>query len=458
MKFPVVELIDRYAIAQVKFENLNGINADEVEFYRKQLEEEYNLESVQGLISGLVGLHKQIWAVEDDFKKLKIDNQPLEEIGRRALFVRDLNNSRVAFKNQIAERLGSCIKEHKNYAGQRSVTFSDFYNVYDYSDKPYTIHYLDYSTDLDQSDPNFQYKYIEYLQHSKDIKPNDVVIISNPYVCGNFQEPLIDYLNWWYNNNPNPFVMLSSRWNIPRNVRFPVYTDMFHEHATQWWLKDYRSPVRTHRNYTVSYTSTKDYVERRYLYNKIKQLVPGAFTSYSCLHSDLNRHPQEYTAEFIEQIGPVIEQTAVLGATEDFINMPHDIHNNSYASVILDTLYGGSHPEVFFSEKVFNAIAHQQLFFYGGSAGSIERLRQAGYHVFEEIIDLSYDQISNDQERVIAFTNSVLKFASRPERAIQQDYMAMFDKIQQNLETFNNKKFSDKIDRAIALAFERRQK
>ena len=458
MKFPVVELVDRYAIAQVKFENLNGTNADEVEFYRKQLEEEYNLESVQALIIGLVALHKQIWAVEDDFKKLKIDNQPLEEIGRRALFVRDLNNSRVAFKNQIAQRLGSCIKEHKNYAGQRSVTFPDFHNVYDYSDKPYTIHYLDYSTDLDQGDPNFQYKYIEYLQHSKDIKPDDVIIINNPYVAGNFQTPLVDYLNWWYNNNPTPFVMLSSRWNIPATVRFPVYTDMFQEHSTQWWLKDYRSPVRPHRNYTISYTSTKDYVERRYLYNKIKQVVHSAFTSYSCLHSDLNRQTHQYTAEFIEQIGPVIEQTAVLGATADFNNMPHDIHNNSYASVILDTLYGGSHPEVFFSEKVFNAIAHQQLFFYGGSAGSIEHLRQAGYHVFEEIIDLSYDQISNDQERVIAFTNSVLKFANRPIQEVQRDYMSMFDKIQENLQTFNNKKFSAKIDQAIALAFERRQK
>lgn len=467
MKFPVVELIDRYAISQVKFKKLNGINADEVEFYKQQLESEYDLEKVQSLIEGLVSVHSDIWGMEDDFKKVRLDGVPMDEIGRRALAIRDLNNTRIAFKNQIAERLGDCVLEHKSYAGQKSITFPDFYNTYDYSDRDFNIIYLDYSHDYDDgTNPDFEYKYIKHLQNTKGLRDTDVIILNNPYNFSFLQSPLVAYLNWFYENHPNPLVYITSTQTVPSNVKFPVYTDLFHEHATQFGMKDYVAPVKMERHKKVMYTSSKDYPARRHLYKMLHEHHAGeANLAYSALatnydwdnyDSPMNQEINTlYSREFINNVRdmPYIP-TPVLGETVDFHNLPHKYYNETYLNVVMDTLYGGTHPVVFYSEKVFNAIAHRQLFLYAGTARSLRVLREAGYHVFEEIFDLNYDDIGDDEQRTIEFTNSVRKFINRPISDIQRDYATVFHKIEENYQRYQRSVFSDKIDRAVQLALE----
>ena len=51
--------------------------------------------------------------MENDFKQAKIDSVPLEEIGRRALHIRDLGYQRVELKNTLAELLGDPVREIK---------------------------------------------------------------------------------------------------------------------------------------------------------------------------------------------------------------------------------------------------------------------------------------------------------------------------------------------------------
>jgi len=114
MKFPVVELVDRYCIAIVKHEKLNGANQEELDFYTEQLQE-LDLPKIQKQLDELTELHRQIWAMEDDFKKYREDNHTLEEIGRRSLAIRDLNMFRVNYKNSIADIVGSAVKELKQY-------------------------------------------------------------------------------------------------------------------------------------------------------------------------------------------------------------------------------------------------------------------------------------------------------------------------------------------------------
>jgi hypothetical protein len=54
-----------------------------------------------------------VWSLEDDFKKAKIDALPLEEIGRRALYIRDIGYRRVDLKNALAESVGDPVREIK---------------------------------------------------------------------------------------------------------------------------------------------------------------------------------------------------------------------------------------------------------------------------------------------------------------------------------------------------------
>jgi hypothetical protein len=112
MKFPVIELVDRYCIAIVKSVKTNNANAEEVEFYSKQMDET-GIDKLHPLVKQLIQHHEYVWSLEDDFKKGRIDIKPLEEIGRIAIAVRDQGHERVRLKNALAELLNDPVREVK---------------------------------------------------------------------------------------------------------------------------------------------------------------------------------------------------------------------------------------------------------------------------------------------------------------------------------------------------------
>ena len=109
--FPVVELVDRYAIAKLKFFKAVG-NLEEVEFYNNQLKC-YNLDLVNNMIDELYQIHSNIWSLEAELKSGRESSLDLSEIGKRAIEIRNWNNRRVALKNQIAELLECTVREIK---------------------------------------------------------------------------------------------------------------------------------------------------------------------------------------------------------------------------------------------------------------------------------------------------------------------------------------------------------
>ena len=109
--FPVIELLDRLCIAQIKFE-ITGANAQELQYYEDQAKH-LNLTLVENQISDLKGIHREIWQLEKELKSGREQELSLEEIGRRAIKIRDKNNQRVAIKNHMAELLSCNIREIK---------------------------------------------------------------------------------------------------------------------------------------------------------------------------------------------------------------------------------------------------------------------------------------------------------------------------------------------------------
>ena len=104
MQFPVIEIVDRYAISVVKYEKTNGANREELDFYLAQMSLA-NIDPLDEKILELIKHHLYVWSLEDDFKKAKVDDLPLDEIGRRALHIRDVCYKRVELKNAIAESI-----------------------------------------------------------------------------------------------------------------------------------------------------------------------------------------------------------------------------------------------------------------------------------------------------------------------------------------------------------------
>ena len=112
MKFPIIEIVDRYAIAVVKYEKTNGANQEELNFYLEQMKQA-NINPSDVKVIELIEHHSYVWSLEDDFKKAKIDALPLEEIGRRALYIRDIGYKRVTLKNALAELFNDPVREIK---------------------------------------------------------------------------------------------------------------------------------------------------------------------------------------------------------------------------------------------------------------------------------------------------------------------------------------------------------
>jgi hypothetical protein len=114
MKFPVIEIVDRYTIALVKHEKTNGANQEELDFYLEQMKQA-NIDPLNAKVIELIEHHAYIWSLEDDIKKGRADSLPMDEIGRRALQVRDVMRERVRLKNELAELYNDPIREIKQY-------------------------------------------------------------------------------------------------------------------------------------------------------------------------------------------------------------------------------------------------------------------------------------------------------------------------------------------------------
>ena len=112
MKFPVIEIVDRYTIAVVKHEKTNGANQEELDFYLKQMQEA-KIDPLNSKVLALIEHHDYVWSLEDDFKKAKIDALPLDQIGARALHIRDIGYKRVDLKNALAELVDDPVREIK---------------------------------------------------------------------------------------------------------------------------------------------------------------------------------------------------------------------------------------------------------------------------------------------------------------------------------------------------------
>ena len=109
--FPVIELVDRLTIAEIKFEKTQA-NAEELSWYQTQAKN-YNLDIIQVELEELKQIHLQIWELEKELKSCTEQNIPLQQIGLRAIAIRDHNHKRIKLKNLMAERLQCKVREIK---------------------------------------------------------------------------------------------------------------------------------------------------------------------------------------------------------------------------------------------------------------------------------------------------------------------------------------------------------
>jgi hypothetical protein len=90
------------------------------------------------------------------------------------------------------------------------------------------------------------------------------------------------------------------------------------------------------------------------------------------------------------------------------------LYLDSYCHISIETLFdvdqsGGA----FITEKTYKCIKFGQPFVIVGAVGSLQALRNAGYRVFDGLIDNSYDTIVDNTQRWLAVKNTIAKIKSQ---------------------------------------------
>ena len=110
---PVLELIDRLCIARVKHARTHGANQIELDWYEAKLRELPQSAELDDAIQAMTDIHHAIWDLEWQLKSGVEQMLSLQEIGRRAIAIRDFNNRRIAYKNSVARILNHPVREIK---------------------------------------------------------------------------------------------------------------------------------------------------------------------------------------------------------------------------------------------------------------------------------------------------------------------------------------------------------
>ena len=117
MRMPLSEIIDRYTITKLKSERTNEDVSEELGTYKREIESPDYVEKssqIESFIDRLYEINGELWNTEGDIRKGV--EMPLEEIGKLALKVRDLNCTRNEIKAEIVDTFSEGFKEIKiNY-------------------------------------------------------------------------------------------------------------------------------------------------------------------------------------------------------------------------------------------------------------------------------------------------------------------------------------------------------
>lgn len=100
MKLSIGDVIDRWTIAHLK-QIRGGIDTSEEQSAYRDYCASYDQKVIMSAFRDLLKHNGDIWSLESDIRKGKEGELGLEEVGRRALKIRDHNKLRIEVKNKI---------------------------------------------------------------------------------------------------------------------------------------------------------------------------------------------------------------------------------------------------------------------------------------------------------------------------------------------------------------------
>ena len=115
MKYPTADLYDRYTIECLKRDRSAANNSSHIIARSNEIDDRTRDED---FISRLYEVNGAIWQLESDIRRGKEGELGLEEVGRRALAIRDINRQRIFIKDEIAKAFGEYGEKKYNHASE----------------------------------------------------------------------------------------------------------------------------------------------------------------------------------------------------------------------------------------------------------------------------------------------------------------------------------------------------
>lgn len=110
MEMPLSEITDRLSILILKWIH-GGDVREELHTYAKQCK-------FNDSFLDLLRVNAEIWELESDIRKGKEGKLGLEEVGKRALAIRNKNQERIKIKNHIARESKTFLEVKVSHASQ----------------------------------------------------------------------------------------------------------------------------------------------------------------------------------------------------------------------------------------------------------------------------------------------------------------------------------------------------
>lgn len=122
--------------------------------------------------------------------------------------------------------------------------------------------------------------------------------------------------------------------------------------------------------------------------------------------------------------------------TNPFSDFHHDKYLNSYLHIVTETYFSNQQMDVIhLSEKIFKPIWFLQPFVVFAPTGTLEVLKVAGYKTFDQWINESYDNILDDESRLIAAVSAAKTFYKQPKKQLNGILQEMLPVLVHNYNT-----------------------
>ena len=294
-----------------------------------------------------------------------------------------------------------------------------------------------------------------YIKKLSVIDDHSVIILWSADTRFNLNDRRVIKLNEFYHTIKNPMVIFTGVLNFIKPNFLDIHCQGINlfQHVAKISQPQNRSIV-LEKSKKYLFMSTKDYLSRRYI---LQYLLNNGFEdqgiiAYKCLQKSFDEKfgkDVSYIKNACESINTQIPIVGFDGPLYNYDEVPEDIINDTYLSIITETYYQGP---IYFSEKIYYAMLYNHFFIYLGPTYSLKYLKSLGFKTWGHIIDESYDDIEDPAERLYAVTNSINKFLSNPIDEIKQIYIENSDIINHNRNLVLSTELNDTIVSAMRSA------